>query len=184
MKAKKLVALAIPIMLLAGCGTDKTDVKTKEKVNIKSESKPLQESKVDKVKPVDVGNYSTEEYINSLSDIALEMEDKVTEMDNLLVGEDLPLHSKYKYIKLAEESIDLSVQARELKVPKEFAEVHKDVDRAMQMYSTGFQYQIDYVKKPDPKNSNKAIEVITEAGNLWLETSERLGKEYSKVVLQ
>ncbi|PEA92780.1 hypothetical protein COK25_29795 [Bacillus cereus] len=183
MKIKKLIGFTVPILLLFGaCSFDK--------VNIKSESKPLQESKaeskskIDKVKPVDVGNYSIEEYINTLSDIALEMEDKVTEMDNLLIGEDLPLHSKYKYLKLAEESIDLSVQARELKVPKEFAEVHKDVDRAMQMYSTGFQYQIDYVKKSDPKNSNKAIEVITEAGNLWVETSERLGKEYSKVVLQ
>ncbi|MFL0405773.1 hypothetical protein ACH0BP_29835 [Bacillus nitratireducens] len=177
MKSKKLIGVTVPLLLLfGGCSPDK--------VNIKTESKPLQENKVDKVKPVDVGNYSIEEYINSLSDIALEMEDKVTEMDNLLVGEDLPLHSKYKYIKLAEESIDLSVQARELKIPKEFEEVHKDVDKAMQMYSTGFQYQIDYVKKPDPKNSNKAIDVITEAGNLWVETSERIGKEYSKALLQ
>ncbi|MGG0726646.1 hypothetical protein [Bacillus paramycoides] len=178
MRIKRLIGVTLPVLLLfGGCSSDK--------VNIKSESKPLQESKVDKVKPVDVGDYSVEDYINSLSDIALTMEDKVTEMDNLIVGGDnLPLHSKYKYIKLAEESIDLSVQARELKVPKEFAEIHKDVDKAMQMYSTGFQYQIDYVKKPDPKNSNKAIEVITEAGNLWVETSERLGKKYSKVLSQ
>ncbi|MGG0458805.1 DUF7018 domain-containing (lipo)protein [Bacillus mycoides] len=177
MKFNKLIGVTVPLLLLfSGCSSDK--------VNIKSDSKSLQESKVDKVKPVDVGNYSIEDYINSLSDIALEMEDKVTEMDNLLQGEDLPFHNKHKYIKLAEESIDLSVKARELKVPKEFEEVHKDVDKAMQMYSTGFQYQIDYIKKPDPKNSNKALEIITEAGNLWEETSERIGKEYSKAVLQ
>ncbi|MFS8355200.1 hypothetical protein ABHN12_29540 (plasmid) [Bacillus nitratireducens] len=73
MKSKKLIGVTVPLLLLfGGCSPDK--------VNIKTESKPLQESKVDKVKPVDVGNYSIEEYINSLSDIALEMEDKVTEM--------------------------------------------------------------------------------------------------------
>ncbi|MED1559405.1 DUF7018 domain-containing (lipo)protein [Bacillus paramycoides] len=177
MRIKRLIGVTLPVLLLfGGCSSDK--------VNIKSESKPLQESKVDKVKPMDVGNYSVEEYINSLSDIALTMEDKVNEMDNLLVGEDLPFHNKHKYLKLAEELIDLSVQARELKVPKEFAEIHKDVDKAMQMYSKGFQYQIDYVKHPNLKDTNKAIEVITEAGNFWVETSERLGKEYGKVLSQ
>lgn len=30
-KAKKLVMFVIPFMLLAGCGTDKTDAKPKEK---------------------------------------------------------------------------------------------------------------------------------------------------------
>ncbi|WP_252198862.1 DUF7018 domain-containing (lipo)protein [Bacillus mycoides] len=162
--------------MFSGCSADK--------VNIKSESKPLQESKVDKVKPVDTGNYSVEDYINSLTDIDLAMGNKVTEMDNLLQGEDLPFHNKHKYIKLAEEIIDLSVQARELKVPKEFEEVHKDVDKSMQMYSTGFQYRIDYIKNPDPKNSNKALETLTEAGNLWEVTTERIGKEYSKAILQ
>ncbi|MGQ0515366.1 hypothetical protein ACT453_26235 [Bacillus sp. D-CC] len=39
MKAKKLVTFAIPFMLLAGCGTDKTDAKPKEKVESKSETK-------------------------------------------------------------------------------------------------------------------------------------------------
>ncbi|MGH0499008.1 hypothetical protein ACQVPI_22420 [Bacillus wiedmannii] len=39
MNAKKLVTLAIPFMLLAGCGTDKTDAKPKEKVESKSETK-------------------------------------------------------------------------------------------------------------------------------------------------
>ncbi|MGF2714577.1 DUF7018 domain-containing (lipo)protein, partial [Bacillus cereus] len=139
-------------------------------------------SKEDKVKPVDVGDYSIEEYINSLTDIDAEMGNKVTEMDKLLVGEDLPLHSKYKYIKLAEEIIDLSVQARELKVPKEFAEVHKDVVKAMQLYNTGFQHRIDYIKNPDPKNSDKALEVITEAGNLWEETTEKIGTIYGKTL--
>ncbi|GLV67065.1 hypothetical protein Bmyc01_57340 [Bacillus mycoides] len=177
MKSRRLLGVTLPLLLLfSGCSADK--------VNINSESKPLQESKVDKVKLSDTGNYSVDDYINSLSDIALEMEDKVTEMDNLVNGDNLAFHNKHKYIKLAEESIDLSEKARELKVPKEFEELHKDVDKAMQMYSTGFQHQIDYVKHPDPKNANKALEIITEAGNLWVETSEKMAKEYSKVVTQ
>ncbi|MED1512229.1 hypothetical protein [Bacillus proteolyticus] len=177
MKSKKLIGVTLPLLLLfGGCSSDK--------VNIKSESKPLQESKVDKVKPVDVGDYAVEDYIDSLTDIDMEMGDKVTEMDKLLQGEDLPFHNKHKYIKLAEEIIDLSVQARELQVPKEFAEVHKDVDKAMQMYSTGFQQRIDYIKHPDPKNSDKALETLTEAGNFWEETTERIGEEYNKAVLK
>ncbi|HHB1887417.1 hypothetical protein J0818_28465 [Bacillus cereus] len=39
MKAKKLVTFAIPFMLLAGFGTDKTDAKPKEKVESKSKTK-------------------------------------------------------------------------------------------------------------------------------------------------
>ncbi|WP_439876914.1 hypothetical protein ACSLGG_31140 (plasmid) [Bacillus mycoides] len=39
MKAKKLVTLAIPFMLLVGCGSDKTEAKPKEKVEFKVETK-------------------------------------------------------------------------------------------------------------------------------------------------
>ncbi|MGF2716956.1 hypothetical protein ACQUY5_33215, partial [Bacillus cereus] len=82
MGVKKLIGLAVPVILLfVGCSSDK--------VTVNKESKPLQESKVeakskeevkskeDKVKPVDVGDYSIEEYINSLTDIDAEMGNKV-----------------------------------------------------------------------------------------------------------
>ncbi|PHE64183.1 hypothetical protein COF68_04875 [Bacillus toyonensis] len=183
MGIKKLIGVTLPtIVLFSGCSVDKITIKTGSEP--KQESKVEEKSNEDKVKPIDTGNYSVEDYIISISDIDLEMGEKVTEMDNLLVGEDLPLHSKAKYLKLAEEIIDLTVQVRELKVPKEFAEIHKDVDKAMQLYSTGFQHRIDYIKKPDLKNSDKALEVITEAGNLWEKTTERLGEEYSKIIVK
>ncbi|MGF2716194.1 hypothetical protein ACQUY5_28850, partial [Bacillus cereus] len=76
MGVKKLIGLAVPVILLfVGCSSDK--------VTVNKESKPLQKSKVevkskeDKVKPVDVGDYSIEEYINSLTDIDAEMGNKV-----------------------------------------------------------------------------------------------------------
>ncbi|MDR4174485.1 hypothetical protein FO522_33925, partial [Bacillus nitratireducens] len=39
MKAKRLVTLALPIMLLGGCATDKAETKAKDKVEVKAEEK-------------------------------------------------------------------------------------------------------------------------------------------------
>ncbi|PEY40379.1 hypothetical protein CN354_08430 [Bacillus cereus] len=189
MKAKRLVSLAIPLMLLGGCSSDK--------VNLESESSPKQERKItmenksveskekeakaEEPKPVDVGDYSTEEYINSLTDLALELQAKVDEMDSLVSGGSLSATNKYKYMALAETSKKLTKQARELKVPKEFAEVHKDIDKAMQTFESSFQLLIEFITESNPFKAEKAVKVMEEAGNLWVEASKKLGDANSKV---
>ncbi|WJE50454.1 hypothetical protein QRE66_13710 [Bacillus cereus] len=189
MKAKRLVSLAIPLMLLGGCSSDK--------VNLESESSPKQERKItmenksveskekeakaEEPKPVDVGDYSTEEYINSLTDLALELQAKVDEMDSLVSGGSLSATNKYKYMALAETSKKLTKQARELKVPKEFAEVHKDIDKAMQTFESSFQLLIEFITESNPSKAEKAVKVMEEAGNLWVEASKKLGDANSKV---
>lgn len=70
MKAKKLVTLAIPVMLLVGCGTDKTDAKPKGKVESKAETK----DKLSKEKyPVRMMNLSSEltQKITVITEIAM-----------------------------------------------------------------------------------------------------------------
>ncbi|WP_243522372.1 DUF7018 domain-containing (lipo)protein [Bacillus pseudomycoides] len=189
MKAKRLVSLAIPLMLLGGCSSDKVILESesspKQERKITMENKSVEpkekEAKAEEPKPVDVGDYSTEEYINSLTDLALELQGKVDEMDSLVDGDSLSATNKYKYRALAETSKKLTKQARELKVPKEFAEVHKDIDKAMQTFESSFQLLIESITESNPSKAEKAVKVMEEAGNLWVEASKKLGDANSKV---
>ena len=78
-KAKKLVTFAIPFMLLAGCGTDKTDAKPKEKVESKSETK----EKLSKEKyPTRMTGLSSElvQKITVITEIAMDKTKKETDL--------------------------------------------------------------------------------------------------------
>lgn len=65
MKAKKLVTLAVPFMLLVGCGSEKTDAQPKEKVESKAESKE---------------KLSKDKYPDRITAISTKFLQKVTEM--------------------------------------------------------------------------------------------------------
>ncbi|MDC2864570.1 hypothetical protein [Bacillus sp. BP-3] len=80
MKAKKLVTLALPIMLLGGCGTDKAEEKKTDSIKVSEESSK-EVSKTDSLKVA-------VDYKTSILDLSKALESKLSaeELKGLLMN--------------------------------------------------------------------------------------------------
>ncbi|MED1014835.1 DUF7018 domain-containing (lipo)protein, partial [Bacillus mycoides] len=112
MKAKKLVTLAVPFMLLVGCGTDKTEAKPKEKVESKEETKE---------------KLSKEKYPTRMTNLSSELVQKITVITELAMDKDKDEKSLVKEIVKEESEVQKSIaKFKKIEPPKEFEDSHKE----------------------------------------------------------
>ncbi|PEF63554.1 hypothetical protein COE65_08390 [Bacillus sp. AFS051223] len=159
MKAKKLVTFAIPFMLLAGCGTDKTDAKPKEKVESKSETKE---------------KLSKEKYPTRMTGLSSELVQKITVITELAMDKTKKETDLKKEI-LKEESELQKIIAKFKKIdpPKEFEDAHKEILKAVDCYSEAYALQVEIIKgkgkvtDEDREKSKKSMDLINEGNKYW-----------------
>ncbi|PHE64465.1 hypothetical protein COF68_04870 [Bacillus toyonensis] len=164
MKAKKLVTLAVPFMLLVGCGTDKTEAKPKEKVESKSETKE---------------KLTKETYPQRMSDLSSELMKQVLKMTDLAKDPTKDTETIEKNF-LKEEPNLQKVIAKFDKVepPKEYKDSHKDLVKAVDCYSKAYKLQAEIIEsgsKNTEKNREKSEEfkkLINQGVELWKTGSE------------
>lgn len=162
MKAKKLVTLALPIMLLGGCGTDTTDKKADTKVEAKAETKE-KVSKEDYPRRMFDLRYKLEAQINEITEIAGETKDKSNDINKL----NKEMVEKEKEI---QETIS---KFNKIEPPKEFEEAHKTILKAVDCYSKAFSKQFKLAK-----TGSITKESIQESKDLMLKGNEYADEGY------
>ncbi|EMY4797555.1 hypothetical protein OCE55_24795 [Bacillus paranthracis] len=132
MKAKKLICLALPIMLLGvGCETGKDYSKS-------NRGKEVMEELENK-------NSSYDEELYALGDALKDSEDI---LNYLVESDDLVLH-KDEYRDALYDLESIAIEIAELKPDKGFKELHKEIIKYMEKYREGINIQL---KRIDPKD--------------------------------
>jgi hypothetical protein len=131
-KAKKLVTFAIPFMLLAGCGTDKTDAKPKEKVESKSETKE---------------KLSKEKYPTRMTGLSSELVRKITVITEIAMDKPKKETDLKKEIQKEESELQkIIAKFKKIDPQKEFEDAHKEILKAVDCYSEAYALQVEIIK--------------------------------------
>ncbi|AJH17034.1 DUF7018 domain-containing (lipo)protein [Bacillus mycoides] len=156
MKAKKLVSLALPIMLLGGCGTDKAETKADTKIEIKAEDKE---------------KLSTEAYPSRMSNLHYELKLKMEEITALAGRKDMDVKEQNKEIlKGTDELQQIFVKFYKIDPPKEFEEAHKTLLKAVDCYKEAFDTQLSLAKSGSvTKKKTEQLKELMYKGNDYLE---------------
>ncbi|SDY37540.1 DUF3994 domain-containing protein [Bacillus sp. 166amftsu] len=159
MKAKKLVSLALPIMLLGGCGTDNIEKKADTKV-----------AKIE-VKEEDKEKLSNEAYPSRMSNLHYELKLKMEELTEVSKGKDKDVKEQNKKIlKSADGLQEIYVKFYKIDPPKEFEEQHKSVLKAIDCYKEAIDTQLSLTKSGSvTKNKTEQLKDLMYKGNDYLE---------------
>lgn len=159
MKAKKLVTLAVPFMLLVGCGTDKTEAKPKEKVESKAATKE---------------KLSKEKYPERVTAISTEFLQKVADMSE--TARDRTNSDKEVSKKLLAQIKDTQKTIKKfdtIEPPVEFQDAHKDILKAADCYKEAYSIQ-EEILTSDKKADEKAVEAKAEKSKDLLKKGSEL----------
>ncbi|QWG31313.1 DUF3994 domain-containing protein (plasmid) [Bacillus mycoides] len=127
MKAKKLITLALPIMLLGGCATDKAETKAKDKVEAKAEVKEklpkvdymsrmfaLENELNSKIAEMGQTAYQTKDRSNDINELNKKLEEEIGEIQKTIADFD------------------------KVEPPKELEESHKTILKGVDYYNKTF----------------------------------------------
>ncbi|MGF2716196.1 DUF3994 domain-containing protein [Bacillus cereus] len=159
MKAKKLITLAVPFMLLVGCGTEKTEAKPKDKVESKVETKE---------------KLSKEQYPIRMTSIASELMQKIATITDMAMNgtkdgtKDVSTIKK-EIIKEEKNLQKIIAKFDTVEPPKEYQDSHKDLLKAVDCYSKAYSQQVQLVKddKVDEKKKKESMELIYKGNDYW-----------------
>ncbi|MGE6599817.1 DUF7018 domain-containing (lipo)protein [Bacillus proteolyticus] len=159
MKVKKLVALAVPFMLLVGCGTDKTEAKPKEKVEAKSETKE---------------KLSKEKYPLRMTKLSSELVNQITVITEIAMDKDKEEKAlKKEIIKEESELQKIIAKFKQIEPPKEFVDSHKEILKAVDCYSKAYALQVEIINgkgkvtDEDRDKTKKSMKLIKEGNEYW-----------------
>ncbi|EEM01741.1 DUF3994 domain-containing protein [Bacillus pseudomycoides] len=156
MKAKKLVSLAVPFLLLIGCGTDKTDAKPKEKVESKAETK----EKLSKDKYPERITSISSEFLQKVADISETAKDRTRPDKEVATTLLTQVNDVQKIIKKFDT----------IEPPVEFQDAHKDLLKAVDCYSEAYAIQAQLLtadKRVDKSKAEKAKDLMKKGSELW-----------------
>lgn len=188
MKAKKLIGLAVPVMLLlGGCGTDKADTKAKDKVEAKADVKVEQKEskKEDKLsvskeenKKVSLEDYSTAILEPMTDAIKVQKEiqskskpDSFEELESQMEGYVSRLNADYEKVKI-------------INPPDEFVEEQKQLAKSMETYQEAYKLQLESVKEKNQEKMNQSLNKISEAGKQFKEVTKKIGDKKKQLGVQ
>ncbi|MDZ5609387.1 DUF3994 domain-containing protein [Bacillus pseudomycoides] len=167
MKAKKIASVAVPVMLLFGCGGEKTDTPKKDKA---SESQTV-------AKKVKV---SKEDYPNKINDLCVEFDKLFAEYkqttDEVMSGkkkkEEIP-----KKLKELNGVVDKFV---EICPPSEYKETQKDVEKSMGYFRESFKL-VNEVFTRTTRGSKTDKELMDEASAKLVDADKYWAKFYKSI---
>ncbi|SFC75778.1 protein of unknown function [Bacillus sp. 491mf] len=172
MKAKTLVSLAIPMMLLGGCGADKVEKKADTKVESKEEIVKIKVSK--------------EEYPKRMMDLDYTFEYRISEMTELAVKSQDRNNDVHKVNKELEETVKDVLKSLDafytVEPPKEFEEAHKTVLKAVDCYKEAIETNTKLAKTNSvTKESRQKMKETMSKGNDYLKKGfEPIKKAYAE----
>ncbi|ENQ3105753.1 DUF3994 domain-containing protein [Bacillus cereus] len=185
MKAKKLVTLALPIMLLGGCGTvekpskeAKTESKSESKAEAKESSKDVQKVRV-----------LAEDYPQYLIDLGNEFEASfktlTTNINDSLDGK----KSKQDILSSIDEANKVIAKFEAIDPPNKYVDTQKDIEKAVVKYKKSLSLLKDAYTR-DKSNSNdkrtdkeiveQAEQILHEGDKYWIAVYKEMKNEVTK----
>lgn len=185
MKAKKLVTLALPIMLLGGCGTvekpskeAKTESKSESKAEAKESSKDVQKVRV-----------LAEDYPQYLIDLGNEFDASfktlTTNINDSLDGK----KSKQDILSSIDEANKVIAKFEAIDPPNKYVDTQKDIEKAIVKYKKSLSLLKDAYTR-DKSNSNdkrtdkeiveQAEKILHEGDKYWIAVYKEMKNEVTK----
>ncbi|SFC82112.1 protein of unknown function [Bacillus sp. 491mf] len=185
MKAKKLVTLALPIMLLGGCGTvekpskeAKTESKSESKAEAKESSKDVQKVRV-----------LAEDYPQYLIDLGNEFEASfktlTTNINDSLDGK----KSKQDILSSIDKANKVIAKFEAIDPPNKYVDTQKDIEKAVVKYKKSLSLLKDAYTR-DKSNSNdkrtdkeiveQAEQILHEGDKYWIAVYKEMKNEVTK----
>ncbi|MEI4802949.1 hypothetical protein WAZ07_16850 [Bacillus sp. FJAT-51639] len=155
MKAKKLVSLALPIMLLGGCGADTGADKPSTKVEAKQDKKEV---------------LSKDKYLVKINDLAMELTQKITEITDMAMDKSNDEKTFAKEFVKQEADLQKTIKKfNSFEPPKEFKDAHKGILKAVDCYSKAYQTQAQELvkKEPDQTKLKESMELVKQGKDYW-----------------
>lgn len=167
MKVKKLITAAVPVMLLFGCGVEKTDSTNTEKA--------AQSQTVVKKEKV-----SKEDYPNKINDLCVEFDEVFAEYN--AVTEDFLQGKKEKEDVIAKLKELNGVVDKFLAIdpPSEYKDTQKDVEKAMNHYIKSFKLAEDSFNAK--KNAKPSAKDFMDKATVELEEGDKYWKKFNKAL--
>ncbi|PED06496.1 DUF7018 domain-containing (lipo)protein [Bacillus pseudomycoides] len=155
---RKLLAVALPIVLVAGVGCSNKDV--------------VEEKKTDSVQVAEAKEkVSKEDYPARMSNLDYELKTKMSEITKLSQRKDKDVKSLNKEIlKSADELQEVFAKFYKVDPPKEFEEPHKTVIKGIDCYKKAFDIQISLAKSGSvTKKKTEELQDLMYKGNDYME---------------
>ncbi|WP_242274568.1 DUF3994 domain-containing protein [Bacillus cereus group sp. BfR-BA-01310] len=160
MKSKRLITLALPIMLLGGCATDKAETKAKDKVEEKAVTK--EKIALDKYPDHMYKLKSDLEFeLQNFRDISAKTKDKSNDIKEL---------NKELYAKEIEIQ-GIIEKFHKIEPPKEFEKEHKTILKGVDYYSESFTLLVKSAKSNSitKETTQKSKDLVLKGNELILE---------------
>ncbi|MED1060465.1 DUF3994 domain-containing protein [Bacillus mycoides] len=160
MKAKRLVSLALPIMLLGGCATDSVEKKADTKVEAKTKVEEKEKlSGTDYMARMFALDNTLETKIAGLVELSAKTKDR---------SNDIKVLNK-EILEKADEVNEALADFDKVEPPKEFEEPHKTILKAVDCYKEAFETQIKLGKSGSiSKEKTKELQELMLKGNDYL----------------
>lgn len=188
MKAKRLVSLAIPLILLGGCGTDSAENETK-KVETKAaqkedkpstekkEVKSSTEKKEDKLAVAKGEPLTVQEYPTKILNQASELIKVGLDIQTMATSEKTETEKIKEFEGLVVKLKDTTKKIKEVNPPNEFKEDHETIVKAMNLYDEAYTLQIESAKEGDNEKMKTSLNMIKEGGKYWKEATANIAKK-------
>ncbi|MGF2716205.1 DUF7018 domain-containing (lipo)protein [Bacillus cereus] len=153
---RSLIGLAIPMMLLGGCGTDNVEKKESTKIEVKAEEKE---------------QLTKEAYPSRMSNLHYELKLKMEEVTKIAGEKDTDVKEQNKEIlKGIDELQEIFIKFYKIDPPKEFEEPHKSLLKAIDCYKEAFDTQLSLAKSGSvTKKKTEQLKELMYKGNDYLE---------------
>ncbi|WP_308728122.1 DUF7018 domain-containing (lipo)protein [Bacillus sp. MYb209] len=160
MKAKRLVSLALPIMLLGGCATDSVEKKADTKVEAKTKVEEKEKlSGTDYMARMFALDNTLETKIAELVELSAKTKDRSNDIKAL----------NKEILEKADEVNEALADFDKVEPPKEFEEPHKTILKAVDCYKEAFETQIKLGKSGSiSKEKTKELQELMLKGNDYL----------------
>lgn len=200
MKAKKLVTLALPIMLLGGCVTIETGGKKEEPKKEVSQSENKKEDSLSIAKGEETGSSSSSNKSSSSNSSSsstgkvnsAEVEKykadivaKASEIENVMKVIEKVSNSDVKSYSAKKSEIQLSLGGakahvntlRHLKAPKGFENDQETIKKSMDLYDESFSLLFKALDEGSESKVNQAVSKAQDGAKYWTEATESIARK-------
>ncbi|WP_459499914.1 hypothetical protein [Bacillus sp. C1] len=186
MKATKLISLAIPFMLLTGCGTDSAEKKADTKVEVKAEEKKTDSLQVSEEKKSDSSNVAKaksqddakvkaeKEYKSKLNSLMGDFTKQIQELNDIVASDKSVIDKGTEFNEKKDAFTKTTEKIITLDPGDKYKDVHSILQDAMYSAKTGALTVDGGLILKDENLVHQGGESMTKASKLLLEVDKKL----------
>ncbi|PFV95918.1 hypothetical protein COL22_31240 [Bacillus thuringiensis] len=192
MKSKKLITLAIPVMLLGGCATTQGSPKIEAKTEESSKAKATEQDKKstslkDNEKDIQRIRVLEEDYPQYMLDMEKDLVKRLIFYKDSIKYYQKGSKSREEVLVSIKDYMKVLDKIESIDAPSKYKEDHKEVLKAVSKYRESFEEvekvfkKTDFSMEADKEVLEKADSKLSEGNRVWIPVFEKLKNESKKV---